>query len=414
MAGWRRQRRVSPPSLPQPRRVSARPRPLSRIPGAGVPNYGHLAVAVVVVVAGGRPPLSSRGLGGRGWQAPWPRSARPPRTAPSALAPTARGTASPASRVTGGTGPSGHGHTRPLDTQVSGMGGWGGLCYPGVGPSPRVIWLLCAWARCGTPPTAQSGGAGRGTPTLSPQVPHHSLDCLPGLLPAKSLCAPPHVPSNPGVLAVPRPTVSPAPPAPPCPFSCPPDHPGCPDVLSPPVPQTLGVPCWPPLSCTTPEPPSAPPNHSPQTFLAVLCPQPPDPFLCCPQVIQCPQTLPVPSGTPRPLSASCYPKTPTPDHPVQPIPLGPPVPPQCPQTPSATCYAQPPCHVTRLSSPPAPPVPQSLGTVPPFPRARQPPRCPQGPRAPCAPAAWALGCAPRVTLTRWWPTSASSSPLTSW
>lgn len=171
MAGWRRQRRVSPPSLPQPRRVSARPRPLSRIPGAGVPNYGHLAVAVVVVVAGGRPPLSSRGLGGRGWQAPWPRSARPPRTAPSALAPTARGTASPASRVTGGTGPSGHGHTRPLDTQVSGMGGWGGLCYPGVGPSPRVIWLLCAWARCGTPPQHSPGGLGGERRLCPPRCP---------------------------------------------------------------------------------------------------------------------------------------------------------------------------------------------------------------------------------------------------
>uniref|UniRef100_A0A8C5UIN9 SHSP domain-containing protein n=1 Tax=Malurus cyaneus samueli TaxID=2593467 RepID=A0A8C5UIN9_9PASS len=77
-------------------------------------------------------------------QAPWHRSARPPRTVPSSSAPTGRGTASPASRVTGGTDPLGRGHMRRLGTQVQGMEGggtllpWGWLTR-GLGDTYQVV-----------------------------------------------------------------------------------------------------------------------------------------------------------------------------------------------------------------------------------------------------------------------------------
>uniref|UniRef100_A0A8C9NIY7 Heat shock protein beta-7-like n=1 Tax=Serinus canaria TaxID=9135 RepID=A0A8C9NIY7_SERCA len=69
--------------------------------------------------------LPRAGPGGRGQQAPWHRSARPPRTVPSSSAPTGRGTASPASRATGGMQPLGHGDRRHLGTQVPGVEGGG-------------------------------------------------------------------------------------------------------------------------------------------------------------------------------------------------------------------------------------------------------------------------------------------------
>uniref|UniRef100_A0A8C8AZM3 SHSP domain-containing protein n=1 Tax=Otus sunia TaxID=257818 RepID=A0A8C8AZM3_9STRI len=66
-----------------------------------------------------------------------------------ASVPTARGTASPASRATGGTDPSGHGHVRPSGTQVLGMGRAGGSCYPRKGPHPRAYpAVLCTMCPC--------------------------------------------------------------------------------------------------------------------------------------------------------------------------------------------------------------------------------------------------------------------------
>lgn len=317
-----------------------------------------IAVVVAVVVAGSRPPPCGRGGGGRGQQAPWPRWARPPRTAP-----TVKGTASPSSRATSGTGPLERGHTSPSGTQVPGSG-VGRCCFPGRVP-PRVVRLPRAWAQWGTAPPRRTG-----EPDCPPGAPW--LSGLSSFPPPSPFVSPPQVPGTPQ--AVSRPTLPQLPPLPgsrwcsqvPCHS---PDLPGCPFVLSPAVPQTSQCPLL--MPCTflyTPESPSnitAHPQTSPQPFLAIPCvPRlSPTPLLSpgYPVAPEPPSAL----GCPRPLSAFCYPLALIPVHSVTPLLQDPSVPPGNPMSPnsSATCYppVPPECH----QPPPHPPVPQPLGAAAP-------------------------------------------------
>lgn len=127
------------------------------------------------------------------------------------------------------------------------------------------------------------------------------------------------------------------------------------------------------------------------------CLHSPVPFPCCPQVVQCPWNLPVPSGASRPPTTPPGPQyTFTPGTPSSPC-----------NSPADSVSPNSHCHLL----PPALPAPVSLSHITQCPATLQ---CPQSPQVPCTPAAWAPGCVPRVTPTKWWPTSASLSPLTLW
>uniref|UniRef100_A0A672UTA5 SHSP domain-containing protein n=2 Tax=Strigops habroptila TaxID=2489341 RepID=A0A672UTA5_STRHB len=299
------------------------------------------------VVAGRRPPHRGRGLGGHRQQAPWPRSAQPPRIALSSSAPTARAMANPTSRATGGTGPSEHWHTRPLGSQVPGVGG-GRESLASLGGLPQGYPLPCAGHTWDPLPSTDQRYCPSGAPWLS------------GL--SSSTPDPP----------------SPWYPQRPC---CPLTH--C--ASSFPYPDPLVPPVSSPLSCTPPEQPQRLPQH---TLPRLSCLSPVSPASCSsPLLPQGPSMPPDPSGSPRiprPPANAGLPSTP--------IGMGGPISPaapqhlQCPRTPSATCHPQPP--PTTITSFPQPPVPPALRPHAPMPGSPLMPAGSPGTVCPCSLGTW--------------------------
>lgn len=150
---------VTRPS-PRPHRVTWKPRPLSHIPGAEVPNYGHHG--------GGGPGGSGRRL------APSPQLRLWGAQATGAMA--SLGSAPPYCAYGQGHGePRFEGDLRhgPFGAHEAfgypgtGDGGDGGFCFPGEGPSAGFPAALCL-ATARDPPSLYC--AGRGALT-APQVP---------------------------------------------------------------------------------------------------------------------------------------------------------------------------------------------------------------------------------------------------